>query len=94
VLCVDDEPNILAVRSALLGMAGYKVHVAKDGQIGLEIFRNQPVDLVVLDYDMPGMMGDEVAREMRRLPTMFRCYWSPHSRICRLHAPLLSTRFC
>jgi len=67
VLCVDDEPNILAVRSALLGMAGYKVHVAKDGQIGLEIFRNQPVDLVVLDYDMPGMMGDEVAREMRRL---------------------------
>jgi len=48
-------------------MAGYKVHVAKDGEIGLEIFRNELVDLVVLDYDMPGMMGDDVAREMRRL---------------------------
>src|SRR4051812_16626229 len=52
ILCVDDEPNILALRSALLGMAGYKVHIAKDGRSGLEIFRNQPVDLVVLDYDM------------------------------------------
>lgn len=67
ILCVDDEPNILSLRSALLGMAGYKVHVAKDGEIGLEIFRNELVDLVVLDYDMPGMMGDDVAREMRRL---------------------------
>jgi len=48
-------------------MAGYKVHIAKDGRSGLEIFRNQPIDLVVLDYDIPGMMGDEVAKEMRRL---------------------------
>jgi len=67
ILCVDDEPNILALRSQLLGIAGYKVHVAKDGAIGLEIFRNELVDLVVLDYDMPGMMGDDVAQEMRRL---------------------------
>jgi len=67
VLCVDDEPNILALRSALLGRAGYRVHVAKDGKIGLEIFRNKPVDLVVLDYEMPGMMGDDVAKQMRRL---------------------------
>jgi DNA-binding response OmpR family regulator len=43
------------------------VHVAKDGEIGLEIFRNRLVDLVILDYDMPGMMGDNVAKEMRRL---------------------------
>jgi DNA-binding response OmpR family regulator len=48
-------------------MAGYKVHVAKDGRIGLEIFRRERVDVVVLDYDMPGMMGDDLAREMRRL---------------------------
>ena len=27
VLCIDDEPNILALRDALLRMAGYKVHV-------------------------------------------------------------------
>jgi len=48
-------------------MAGYRVHAAIDGQIGLEIFRHEPVDLVVLDYDMPGLMGDDVAKEMRRL---------------------------
>jgi len=66
ILCVDDEPNILTIRSALLGMAGYEVYSAKDGASALEIFRNGQVDLVILDYDMPGMVGDRVAQEMRR----------------------------
>jgi len=67
VLCVDDEPNVLVLRRTLLANAGYKVHVAEDGETGLEIFRNESVDLVVLGYKMPKMLGDEVAREMRRL---------------------------
>jgi DNA-binding response OmpR family regulator len=67
ILCVDDEPNVLILRRTLLGNAGYKVHVAEDGEKGLEVFRNESVDLVVLDYKMPRMLGDEVAREMRRL---------------------------
>ena len=65
ILCIDDEANILVLRFAMLAGAGYGVHVAKNGERGLEIFRNEPVDLVVLDYKMPGMLGDEVAREMR-----------------------------
>ena len=67
VLCVDDEPNVLILRRTLLGNAGYKVQVAEDGEKGLEIFRNESIDLVVLDYKMPRMLGDEVAREMRKL---------------------------
>jgi CheY-like chemotaxis protein len=67
ILCVDDEPNVLALRRALLGNAGYKVHIAEDGEKGLAIFRNEDIDLAVVDYKMPGMLGDEVAREMRRL---------------------------
>jgi len=39
----------------------------EDGERGLTIFRNEPIDLVVLDYKMPRMLGDEVAREMRRV---------------------------
>ena len=67
ILCVDDEPNVLVLRRTLLGKAGYKVHLAEDGEKGLAIFRNEDIDLAVVDYKMPGMLGDEVAREMRRL---------------------------
>jgi PAS domain S-box-containing protein len=67
ILCVDDEPNVLALRKVLLGAAGYDVLVAEDGPRGLESFRAHAVDAAVLDYKMPGMMGDELGREMRRL---------------------------
>lgn len=67
ILCVDDEPNVLTLRKVLLGSAGYEVLVAEEGQRGLRVFRETNVDVVVLDYKMPGMTGDEVAREMRRL---------------------------
>ena len=67
ILCVDDEPNVLALRKVLLGAAGYDVLVAEDGTRGLESFRKHAVDAAVLDYKMPGMMGDELGREMRRL---------------------------
>jgi len=67
ILCVDDEPNVLALRKVLLGAAGYEVLVAEDGTRGLESFRTHAVDAAVLDYKMPGMMGDELGREMRRM---------------------------
>jgi PAS domain S-box-containing protein len=67
ILCVDDEPNVLVLRKVLLGSAGYDVLVAEEGQSGLKVFRDTHVDVVVLDYKMPGMTGDEVAREMRRI---------------------------
>jgi CheY-like chemotaxis protein len=65
VLCVDDEVVGLRVRKILLERAGYRVLTAPDGHAGLELFLNQPVDAVVLDYSMPGMHGGEVARKMR-----------------------------
>ena len=67
ILCVDDEPNVLALRKVLLGAAGYDVLVAEDGKLGLNAFREHAVDAAVLDYKMPGMMGDELGREMRKL---------------------------
>lgn len=67
VLCVDDEAVGLKVRSILLERAGYKVLTASDGQAGLEVFRANKVDAVILDYSMPGMSGGEVARAMREI---------------------------
>jgi CheY-like chemotaxis protein len=65
VLCIDDEHVGLQVRRLLLERSGYKVLTARDGETGLQIFRDQPVDAVVLDYAMPGMHGGEVAAAMR-----------------------------
>ncbi len=65
VLCVDDEQVGLYVRKILLERAGYRVLTAQDGPSGLELFAQEPVDAVVLDYSMPGMHGGEVAIKMR-----------------------------
>ena len=65
VLCVDDEKVGLQVRKMLLERAGYTVLTAHDGPSGLEVFENNPVEAVVLDYSMPGMHGGEVAALMR-----------------------------
>jgi CheY-like chemotaxis protein len=66
VLCVDDELIGLKVRKILLERAGYRVLTAIDGCAGLEIFSNEPVEAVILDYSMPGMNGGEVATKMRQ----------------------------
>jgi CheY-like chemotaxis protein len=66
VLCVDDEAIGLRVRKIMLESHGFKVLTANSGQQGLTIFNDNNVDLVVLDYYMPGMNGGDVAAEMRR----------------------------
>lgn len=65
VLCVDDERVGLHVRKLLLERSGYSVLTANDGRTGLALFEENPVDVVVLDYAMPGMHGGEVAARMR-----------------------------
>lgn len=67
VLCVDDERVGLHVRKLLLERSGYKVITAQDGQSGLALFQQNPVEAVVLDFAMPGMHGGEVAARMRAL---------------------------
>lgn len=67
VLCVDDEPVGLSVRKMTLESQGYCVLTAENGSQGLAIFSAKPVDLVILDYKMPGMNGDVVAEKMKRL---------------------------
>ena len=67
VLCVDDELVGLRVRKILLERAGYRVLTALDGTAGLDIFANEPVEAVILDYSMPGMHGGDVAARMRQV---------------------------
>jgi CheY-like chemotaxis protein len=66
ILSVDDEPGILLSRQLILAIAGYEVLNAADGEQALRIFAEQPVNLVLLDYVMPGMDGGVVAREIKK----------------------------
>jgi CheY-like chemotaxis protein len=67
VLCVDDEALGLSVRKLLLEFKGYRVFTAENGPDALALFAAEPIDLVVLDFKMPGMNGDVVAERMKRL---------------------------
>jgi len=66
VLCVDDERIGLRVRKIMLESRGYVVLTAVNGDEGLKVFDENQVDVVVLDYYMPGLNGGDVASEMRR----------------------------
>jgi two-component system response regulator MprA len=66
ILVVDDDPKIRSVLGRGLRFEGYDVHLAADGQQALQIARETPFDLVVLDLTMPRMDGLEVCRRLRR----------------------------
>ena len=66
ILSVDDEQPILYTREILLENARYDVLSAVRGEEALRIFAANAVDLVLLDYAMPGLDGGVVAQEMKR----------------------------
>ena len=65
ILCVDDSPNWLKGQKMLLEENGYRVLTATNGTDALQTFLSHSVDLVLLDYHMPGMNGDMVATSMK-----------------------------
>jgi CheY-like chemotaxis protein len=65
-LCIDDNVLLLAMRKALLESSDFKVFIAENGPAGLDLATREPIDVVILDYSMPGMDGGTVARELRR----------------------------
>ena len=74
VLAVDDDPEILAMLRRGLGVEGFDVKAAADGQAALAELSRQPVDVVVLDVMMPGTDGLEVLRRIRStsdVPVLF-----------------------
>jgi signal transduction histidine kinase/ActR/RegA family two-component response regulator len=62
VLVVDDDPGVRGYMIELLKGLGYEAIEAEDGQGGLAALEREQVDLLILDYAMPGMTGAEVAR--------------------------------
>ncbi len=67
LLCIDDDPGCLKVRQMLLEACGYKVCSSTSGREALDLFKKKEFDVVLVDYQMPGMNGAQVASEMRRI---------------------------
>jgi DNA-binding response OmpR family regulator len=67
ILCIDDESAALNIRKRVLETAGHHVLTARSGDEGLQLFRSESFDLVLLDYWMPGMNGIATARELKRM---------------------------
>jgi CheY-like chemotaxis protein len=67
VLCIDDNEDELESEKSLLEIFGYTVLTAPSGSAGLELASMHWVDVVIVDYSMPEMNGQELAVEMKRL---------------------------
>jgi two-component system response regulator MprA len=77
ILCVDDDPAILELHGTLLRKKGYKVFTAPDGFSGIAITRQRHIDVVVLNINMPGMDGVQVAEVLKtERPTLPVVMWS------------------
>ena len=70
ILIVDDHEDTRRVMARLLHHHGHATEVAGGGAEALQAMRARRPDLVILDYNMPGMNGLEVLGEIRGTPTL------------------------
>lgn len=65
VLVVDDEPFVCDAVKMMLAFDGHDVVTTNDAKEALGIFDKEKFDLVITDYAMPGMKGDELAAAIK-----------------------------
>jgi len=67
LLCIDDNEDVLDWEKSFLESFGYTVLTAPSGSMGVELASMCPVDVVIVDYLMPDMNGQEIAVEIKRV---------------------------
>ena len=67
ILLVDDEPSVREAFSMMLRFDGHSVTEANDGAEALDLFTRGQIDLVVTDFEMPVMKGNELAVRIKQL---------------------------
>ena len=66
VLVVDDDQDLAEMLGIVLTSSGFDVDLVSRGDEAMEVFRNNPPDLVLLDVMLPGLDGIEVCRLIRQ----------------------------
>ena len=80
ILCVDDEPNILASLRRLFRRENYKVLCAGSAQAGWAVLEEEHVDIVISDMQMPEVNGTEFLERVRqRWPHTLRLLLTGHA---------------
>jgi len=72
ILVIEDNPANMELARYVLEAFGYTVSAAADGEIGLELARAEPPDLVICDLHLPGIDGIEVAKRLKAQPALAR----------------------
>lgn len=68
VLVIDDEEDYRIIIQEVLRGAGMDVRLAKDGEEGLRMLKEAPTDIVLVDWMMPRLDGEQFCRAMRAEP--------------------------
>ena len=67
ILVIDDEAAQRDVLTGYLKKKGYKIFSASSGQEGIEITKNNPVDIILSDFKMPDLNGIEVLEQIKKI---------------------------
>ena len=65
ILLAEDDPAVSYILARYLDKAGFAVRTAPDGRAALALFDAEPADLLVTDFRMPGMNGEELILALR-----------------------------
>jgi CheY-like chemotaxis protein len=65
ILVIDDTPNVRVLLDILLRQQGYEVVLADNGWMGLQLYRQQHPDVILLDLNMPELDGLTVLKQIR-----------------------------
>jgi CheY-like chemotaxis protein len=66
ILVVDDEPTVCKAIQMMLKYYGHEVQTAPDGAAALALFEAGQFDLIITDYLMPEMKGDQLVTQIKR----------------------------
>lgn len=66
IAVIDDDPDILVFLSEVLGADSWRVLTASSGEEGMQLLRDQRVQIVLLDYQIPDISGRDILAHIRR----------------------------